>query len=77
MRKAKQSKAKFGSLLFHAMHWCRSLEDVDQQVEPWSQLRWPEKFAAIVFVGFKDDLRNWTGVPLKKNGFVWSHAAHF
>lgn len=50
-------KAKLGSLLFHAMHGCRSLEDVDQKVEPWSQLRWPEKPATIVFVSFKDDLR--------------------
>lgn len=50
-----QSKAKLGSLLFRAMHWRRSLEDVDQQVEPRSQLRWPEKCATILIVGAKDD----------------------
>lgn len=53
--RAAQSKAKLGSLLFHAMHWRRSLEDVDPQVEPRSQLRWPEKCAAIVIAGSEDD----------------------
>lgn len=57
-----QSKAKLGSLLFRAMHWCRSLEDVDQQVEPRSQLRWLEKSATIVIASSKDD--HWKGMAL-------------